>query len=264
MLLYHSSILHMVYKRHMVHRFHVSTVNIVSGSQQLGGVKLYWNFRHDQDHWFINYSNMLQLANIGISERIWRILSTNFIHTVNFQMVSWKDTRKICVYFIHNIIQLPSARLHRQTCLTLCTRTYLASAWRKIAMLSALAEEPMTQTTSPYSCMIWSISRVTEGVQSVNSDTNKGTLSICSRWGRILSIPRGSFAWNHHIYGCQIFQFLGIKYRWWINLSHAHDFMIIKITGELVAVHLNYTMKTWMKILCMLTRYDKCMQDWTQ
>ena len=73
-----------------------------------------------------------------------------------------------------------------------------------MGMLSALAEEPMTQTTSPYSCIMCSISRVTEGVQSVNSDTNNGTLSICSRWGRILSIPRGNFAWNHHLYDWQL------------------------------------------------------------
>jgi len=72
--------------------------------------------------------------------------------------------------------------------------TYLASACKKMGMLSAFAEEPMTQTTSPYSCIMCSISRVTEVVQSVNSDTNSGTLSICSRCGRILSIPRGNFA----------------------------------------------------------------------
>lgn len=93
--------------------------------------------------------------------------------------------------------------INLNTHINLSDITYLASACKKMGMLSALAEEPMTQTTSPYSCIMWSISRVTEGVQSVNSDTNSGTLSICSRWGRILSIPRGNFAWNHHLHDWQ-------------------------------------------------------------
>lgn len=71
----------------------------------------------------------------------------------------------------------------------------------KMGMLSALADDPMAHTTSPYSCMIPNISRVAAGVQSVNRDTSKGTLSICSKWGRIFSMPRGNLAWNMSQWG---------------------------------------------------------------
>lgn len=69
-----------------------------------------------------------------------------------------------------------------------------ASACRHMPIFSAFAEEHTTHTTSSKSCMICNISRMTLGVQSVNSDTSNGTLSICSMCGRILSMPRGSFA----------------------------------------------------------------------
>lgn len=58
--------------------------------------------------------------------------------------------------------------------------TYLASACMKMPQLSKFSEEPMMQTISPYSCMICNISLVALGVQSVNKETSKGTLSISS------------------------------------------------------------------------------------
>lgn len=54
----------------------------------------------------------------------------------------------------------------------------------------------MTHTTSPYCCMIATIFRTERAVQSVNRDTSSGTLSTCSMCGRMLSMPRGSFAWK--------------------------------------------------------------------
>lgn len=59
--------------------------------------------------------------------------------------------------------------------------TYLASACINIPIFSALGDDPSTQTTSPYCCIIDTISFVASGVQSVNSETKRGTLSIHSK-----------------------------------------------------------------------------------
>lgn len=48
-------------------------------------------------------------------------------------------------------------------------------------MFSALGDDPKTQTTSPYCCIIDIISLLASGVQSVNSETSRGTLSIHSK-----------------------------------------------------------------------------------
>lgn len=58
---------------------------------------------------------------------------------------------------------------------------YLASACIKTPIFSALGDDPSTQTTSPYCCIIDIISLVASGVQSVNSETKSGTLSIHSK-----------------------------------------------------------------------------------
>jgi len=58
---------------------------------------------------------------------------------------------------------------------------YLASACINIPIFSALGDDPNTQTTSPYCCIIDIISLVASGVQSVNSETKSGTLSMHSK-----------------------------------------------------------------------------------
>lgn len=63
-----------------------------------------------------------------------------------------------------------------------------------MGILDSLAMLPRTQTTSSSSCIILIISFVVSGLQSVKSETSKGTLSTFSRCGRILSMPLGSLA----------------------------------------------------------------------
>lgn len=58
---------------------------------------------------------------------------------------------------------------------------YLASACINIPIFSALGDDPRTQTTSPYCCIIDIISLVASGVQSVNNETKSGTLSMHSK-----------------------------------------------------------------------------------
>lgn len=48
-------------------------------------------------------------------------------------------------------------------------------------MFSAFGDDPSTQTTSPYCCIMDIISLVASGVQSVNNETKSGTLSMHSR-----------------------------------------------------------------------------------
>ena len=66
----------------------------------------------------------------------------------------------------------------------------------KMGVLCPDAEDPTMHTTSPLSCMIWIICRVADGVQSVNSETSRGTLSTFSMCGRISSIPLGNLAYG--------------------------------------------------------------------
>lgn len=59
----------------------------------------------------------------------------------------------------------------------------LQSACKNISAFALLALEPRQTTISPYDCMMPSISRVASAEQSVNSDTNSGTLSTFSICG---------------------------------------------------------------------------------
>lgn len=70
----------------------------------------------------------------------------------------------------------------------------LQSACKNISALALLALDPRHTTISPYDCMIPSISRVASAEQSVNNDTNRGTLSTFSICGWMFSIPRGNLA----------------------------------------------------------------------
>lgn len=72
----------------------------------------------------------------------------------------------------------------------------LQSACRKMSAFALLALDPRHTTISPQLCMMPSISRVASAEQSVNNETNKGTLSTFSKCGRMFSMPRGSFAWK--------------------------------------------------------------------
>lgn len=70
----------------------------------------------------------------------------------------------------------------------------LQSACKNISTFELLALDPMHTTISPYDCIIPNISRVPSAEQSVNSETNSGTLSIFSKCGRMFWMPRGNFA----------------------------------------------------------------------
>lgn len=72
----------------------------------------------------------------------------------------------------------------------LITIDYLVSASKNIGILLKFEVLPITQTTSPYSCIILIISHVVFGVQSVNRETSNGTLSTFSRCGLMFSMPK--------------------------------------------------------------------------